>query len=288
MRPPVLSVLLLAAASSYATDLQSLFDRKQLFDLRDAVQGAEAPPFFRAAVACSFQDEDRCLAESKAFLNSNPPKDLAIKMHEVLFGFNLARGRWSEALADMETEVALGGESEDPNHAREMCRAFLRHGPVSVDRSAYSRIHVLHKNAHVPITVNGRRYRGYLDTGANLSMISESAAKQLGLSIETAGFRFFGASGKGLPSTRIAVAERLAIGNVELRNVPFVVIGDRQEPFVSWGSGKRCILGIQVFLAAATLRGRAGYSAPRWNLPGRPASAMFETRTSASIAQLPS
>ena len=252
MRLPLVGLLLWAACCG-AADLQSLYDRKQFFDLRDALAGGQAPPFFRVAVACSFNDQDSCLGESKLFLDSKPSPGLAGEVYGLLCDFHFAHGRWSEALAALEGDVARRGDSEDPDNLRELFRLLARHGPVTVERSAHSSIHVLYKNAHVPFSVNGRPYHGYLDTGAGISMLSESAAKQLGLPLESARFRFHGAAGSGLNLSQVAVAERFVIGNLELRNFPFIVIGDRQQPFAGWGAGKRCVLGIQVLLAARTM-----------------------------------
>ena len=157
MRDPFRGILLLATCCA-AADLQSLYDKRQLFDVRDSVASGQAAPFFRAVVACAFNDQVSCLAESKAIIDSKPSPDLAIKVYDLLFDLHFAHGRWAEDLAAVEAEMALPGESEDPGNSRGLCRALLRHGPVTVERSAYSSIHVLYKNAHVPFSVNRRLY----------------------------------------------------------------------------------------------------------------------------------
>ncbi len=258
MRTSLIGLFLLSTCCC-AADLQSLYDKKQFFDLRDAVVSGETSPFVRAVVACSFNDEKACLSESKAFWNSSPSQDLAIEVYDNLFGFHVARGHWQEALAVMEAEVALRGEAEDHDNLREMCRAFLRHGPLIVDHVEHSSIRVLYKNAHVPVTVNGRGYRGYVDSGANISMISESAARRLGMQVESVNFKFSGAAGGAIRNTRIAVADRFTIGNIRLRNVPFIVVDDRQEPFVSWGSGKGLVVGLQVLIAARNMTWKSAF-----------------------------
>ena len=251
--------MLLVATCCGAADFQSLYDKKQLFDLRDAIADGQAPAFFRVVVACAFNDQPLCLSESKAFLDSKPSPELAGKVYDdILFDFHFSHGRWAEALAALEAGVALRGESEDPDNLRELCRAILRHGPLAVERSAHSTIHVLYKNAHAPFSVNGRPYRGYLDTGANLSLMSESAAQQLGLPMESVRFKFGGSAGNELTLSRVAIAEHFVIGNVELRNVPFIIVSDRQQPFASWGKGKRCVLGLQVLLAARNMTWKGG------------------------------
>jgi predicted aspartyl protease len=254
-----LLLMLLGATCHGVTEVEELSLIVEGLKVRDAVAAGQTPPFFRAAVACAFNDRVSCLAETKATLDSNPPAEVAGKVYEMLIDLHFEHGRWAEALAALDSLVALRGESEDPDNMRDMLRVFLRHGPVTVERSAPSSIHVLYKNAHVPFTVNGRPYHGYLDTGANVSMLTESAARQLGLPLESAKFRFGGAAGKEFDLGQIAVAERLVTGNVALRNVPFVIVGDRRQPFVGWGAGKRCILGIQVLLAARTMTWKGSF-----------------------------
>jgi hypothetical protein len=60
-------------AADGGADLQSLYDKHQWFRLRDAVQGAAAPPFFQAAVACVFNDLEGCERDIQRYLESSPP-----------------------------------------------------------------------------------------------------------------------------------------------------------------------------------------------------------------------
>jgi hypothetical protein len=255
----ILLIAAMLALTCGGADLEDLYKRKYLFDLRDAVAKQEAPAFYRAVVACSFAPQECCPGEVKAFLEANPDPKLAIAAYDRLFEYHMARAQWAEALVAVEREVAIGGESQDPQNLRAMCRAFLRHGPMTAQRIGYSKIHVLYKNAHVPITANGKHYSAYVDTGANLSLLSESAVEQLGLPVETVESQFGGAAGHQIGIKKIAVAERFVIGNVELRNVPFLIVSDKQQPFASWGSGKRCVLGVQVLLAARNMTWKSGF-----------------------------
>jgi hypothetical protein len=72
-----------------------------------------------------------------------------------------------------------------------------------------------------------------LDSDANISIISESEARRLSFTINQPALAITGVDGTKAPGARTAVADRLFIGNVELRNVAFLVIGDGREPFVS-------------------------------------------------------
>ena len=130
MRVPILGILFLTACYG-APDLQSLYDRGHL-DLRDAVAAGPAPPFFRAVVACAFNDQTLCLREANAALDSKPSPDLAAKVYDLLSNHHFVHGRWAEALAALEAAAALRGESEDPADGRAFFRALAAHGPVTV------------------------------------------------------------------------------------------------------------------------------------------------------------
>lgn len=73
----------------------------------------------------------------------------------------------------------------------------------------------------VPTKVNGRSQDVVFDTGAGVNIVSEYAAKRLGLDVYEITTQV---SGYGTQQGRFAVAKELKMGNVTLRNVPFHVI----------------------------------------------------------------
>ena len=174
MRAAILGMLLLAPCNG-STDIQSLYEKGRLFDLRDAVAEDQATPFLRAVVACSFNDHLSCLAETQAILDSTPSPELAAKVYDLIIAFHFVHGQWDKALGAAEAQAALSGGSKGAGDICGLCRAFAPHGPLAVEHSDHSSIHVLYKNAHVPFRINGRPYHGYIDTGANISSLSESA-----------------------------------------------------------------------------------------------------------------
>lgn len=250
--------LLLTAWWCSAADWMAQLERKRFFELRDAVMAGDAPPAYRAVVACAFNAGADCPRAVEAALAARLERYEAVKMRDLLFDYHFLRGHWAEALAAAEANVAAWGEEEDKDNMRGLCRALVAHGPLAVERREFTSIRVLHKNAHVPFTVNGKDYAGFIDTGANFSLISEAGAAQLGLRVEQAGYLIHDASGKNVKDGKVAVADRFTLGNLALRNVPFMVVSDQQEPFRSWGKSKRAVIGLQVLFAAGNMAWTGG------------------------------
>jgi len=242
------------AADDRESGLKSLYDAHQWFKLRDAIADGEAPLFYRAAVACVFNDPQSCEQLAGEFLKSAPPPELAGKAHDLLDGLYFRTRRFRLALSELEAQIEVH-PSADAQNARALYRALSQLPEQSVVERRESTIHVLHKDDFVPVTLNGQPFKAFVDTGANVSVIAESAAKRLGLAVlDAGGARLGESSGTGVNLTRVAVADSLTIGNIRLKNVAFTVVSDRAQPFDGWNPGKRYVLGMQVLLACRTMR----------------------------------
>jgi len=103
-------------------------------------------------------------------------------------------------------------------------------------------------------TVNGHVQEAVLDTGAGLSVVSQSTATRLGLRILDAAATIDSASRDAVP-TRIGIADRFAFAGLELRNVAFLVLDDKQlELPVPGGYTIDAIIGFPVLREFRRLR----------------------------------
>lgn len=78
---------------------------------------------------------------------------------------------------------------------------------------------------NVDLTVRGIALPWMIDTGANYSVVSESAARRMRLAVRDARYQVSGTTGHSVP-TRIAVIDRLPVGGVMLRDVVAIVVPD--------------------------------------------------------------
>jgi hypothetical protein len=85
---------------------------------------------------------------------------------------------------------------------------------------------------------------------------SDREAAQLGLTAEPVRTKINDSSGNGIAGFRVAIAKDLVIGGLHLRNVPFLVIPDTNEPFVELGpkEGHRGLIGLPILLAMRSVR----------------------------------
>lgn len=245
------------AGESRNAEFKALYESHEWFKLRDAAQRRpDAPTLYRAAVAAAFNDPPACEVLLLQFLASAPPAADALEAHHILIDVYWRGGRFREALAQLEELIKLGGEGVDPGNFRAMFRALAQHPAMVIIRQQASSIRVWRKDGFVPLRLNGKPMQGELDTGANNSLISEKAARTLGLTVsEVRGETHGGDStGNGVTIQKVAVADRLLLGGIELQHVPFIVLSDSALFWRRWSPDKRCVLGIQVLLACRTVR----------------------------------
>jgi clan AA aspartic protease (TIGR02281 family) len=105
----------------------------------------------------------------------------------------------------------------------------------------------LHEHG-LPIAINGKAATYWFDTGANLSVITESEAKRFGLSIQAVESKAGVMTGAEV-GFRIAVAKNVQIGDFHLKNVAFLVFSDQQQPFNTLPRASRGLIGMPVLLA---------------------------------------
>ncbi|MEZ0470817.1 aspartyl protease family protein [Luteimonas salinilitoris] len=104
------------------------------------------------------------------------------------------------------------------------------------------------------MAVNGIDQEAVLDTGANLSVVSASTARRLGLRL-LEGEASVGSGSRDAVPTRLGVAERLEFAGSTLSNVVFLVLDDAQlEMPVAGGYRIDAILGFPVMRALRRIR----------------------------------
>jgi hypothetical protein len=244
------------AQSNDERNIKSLYDAQDWFRLRDAVRKSGSSSFYKGAVAAAFNDFTHAEKNLRLTISNAPRSSDAQHAHLLLTQIYMRAGLYRQALN--EVDAAIKGDPEDGNLKN--VQAFLR--PLSnvpaqtVVHRGLSRIHYSMNggNLFLPVTVNGNAGNYLLDTGANYSLMSESEAKRVGLTITESREATMGdASGANI-GFRVAVADRLTIGNWQLRHVLFLVMRDDQQPFADLPEGQRGIIGFPVMLAFQTMR----------------------------------
>jgi predicted aspartyl protease len=153
---------------------------------------------------------------------------------EALLDSYARQGAYRKEHALIVRWLAAHGEPVDPDELADLREALgtaavLR--DVSRAKATGSSSATLHSyrnvlgTQNVDLTVRGVTLSWNIDTGANLSVVTESAARRMRLAVRDARTRAVGLTGHSVP-TRIAVIYRLPVGGVTLRNVVAIVVPD--------------------------------------------------------------
>lgn len=225
--------------------LESLYDGHRWFELRDVVKKEGASPFYQGAVACAFNDLRRCEKKLRAVFNSTSRSDEAVEAHRILASAYFTHGKYKKALAQVDSILALRPADSDASSDRAVI-AILAESPDQ--ELAGGHVTVELRDGGLPFSINGVQATYWFDTGAELSVLSESEAKRFGLRIHPAPVKVGDLNGTQV-NMRIAVADELSVGSVRLKHVAFLVLPDNRPPFNEQSPGSRGLIGIPVLLA---------------------------------------
>jgi hypothetical protein len=259
MTRTLLRALLAVALGSAATEcaaqpsLDQLYREARWFELRDAIEGRDAPPLYRAVVASAFNRPDEAERALEPLVRDSSDETAGAAV-DALLSLYARAGRFGDVLeladdalarfperADLRNVVALFG----PAHTRNQRLVRSRRASFGCTVSA--------EGVHLPITVNGHPVRWLLDTGANVTVTSEAEALALGIALQKGGAETIDGAG-GTATARAAVARLVTVGGTELRDVAMIVFPDGQPPWDELEPGTRGILGLPLALALETIR----------------------------------
>jgi len=236
------------------SDLESLLHRHCWFDLRDAVCKLTPRGVYRSAVACAFNEFSPFRDDLFPILKSGLGLREAYQAHDLLAWFYLRKGKFQHALAHVEAMLAMRPDESGPQAIRSLLSFLCRYPQQSVrphQRSILSWT-MVDGNMFIPVVVNGNPANYMMDSGATISMMTQSEARRLKLAVEKPGtdaVRLYGATGLQVEFS-IAVAHQLDIGDCRLSHVSFLVLNDDQFQFPPEYAGA---IGLSVLIQLQTL-----------------------------------
>jgi predicted aspartyl protease len=246
---------LLYCASLMGADLaqlRQLEEARRIFDLRTALEsgGSDGETlFYRALVAARFGEDAIAVEQLRRFLDTRPDREMQRKAHEELASVHVRASRFGDAASEYAAALQLmptgDGRRLDLEEDRVICE-LLRDTPsqtIEFEKDVPVNARLLDAWI-VPVNVNGKTAEWIFDTGANFSVVTESEAARIGLSVHESSGTATGSTGKR-NSVRIAVAQDMHFGAAHLRNVAFAVIADNTLP----RQAPRGILGFPVIRA---------------------------------------
>jgi predicted aspartyl protease len=225
-------------------------------------------------------------------MRGEPNSTRSPSARELLVALYYRLGRYKSALAAADLYHHSPADADEKKE-RDMLAAFAQAGDLSISiakPSASVNIEIIDGNLLLPMTMNNSTASYLVDNGASVSMMSESEAKRLNLTVQSTRAMMYTMTGASIP-TRIAVVNDLAVGGMHFAHVVFTVAPDTNPPFDGLPAGKRGIIGMPVLLAMKTQRWNAAkhtfefnFVTPVAGLPAPPNLALEQTSTFVKVS----
>lgn len=261
-----------SVAAADAGRLAELYRAQDCFGLRDALAGMRAgdatTDFYRAAAAVAFNRPDEAIGELRRFLASpQAAADAARRQtaYELLGDAYVRTFRYAEAAeAYAALEGGMAADSagrENAGNVRGLWAALAGTPAQTIEAPGPVRVATTRDRANlvnVEVESGGQRIGFVYDTGANLSTVTESTAREMGFRMLEGTVRV-GSSTGGDAYARMAVAPELRIGGATVRNAAFLVFPDSALAFPQISYQIRGIIGFPVIAGfGATTMTRGG------------------------------
>ena len=240
--------------------LQTLYEQRRWFELREAVSGRSVPALYAGAVASAFNRPIDAVRHLTRAIREAATPEAANEARDILANLYMRLGKSADMVRILDDGLAVAPSRADFRNVRQAFEP-LRRLPNQSTRSGASRpfrCSVTASGVFLPAVVNGRSVEWLFDSAFSHTAMSESEARMVGIAVQggrVTGEDFAG----GTAQARMAIAERMSIGDAELRHVPVVVFPDSQPPFNEQSPGKRGAIGLPAI---------AGLQAIRWTNDG--------------------
>jgi predicted aspartyl protease len=217
--------------------LQQLADKNRFFELRRDLQqpgwNAAETLFYRAVIASRFGHETEGIELLQRVLATNPSPEMARKAREEMASAFARLGRYKDA-AQAWVEALLLTPGNDPerdgnDNTRALMTALSEVVPETADFGEDVPIKANRNRLgswNAPVRVNGVNGQWIFDTGANISTLTETEAKRIGLSVRETTAYVNGSTQKR-NALQLAVASDVQLGAAHIHNVVFLVLADR-------------------------------------------------------------
>lgn len=212
--------------------------------------------FCRGVLDASLDRQQSALKRLEHVIQKNPNGLQAYQAHEALLSLYFRAGHFHEALAEADAMLVIKPDAKDISDAQPLLLGLSRYPNLAIRRepSALPYIRSKDPSPHFPVNVNGRKGLYFMDTGANISVMSDSEARALGLVVKSVSTKMGDVNGEGSIPIQLTEVEDLLIGKNHLQHVCFVVISANQPPFNDIPVNEQAVLGIQVLRALRTIQ----------------------------------
>ncbi len=233
------ALVLLWCSGLFAADvgpLQQLADKNRFFELRRELEqqgwSSAETLCFQAVIASRFGHEGEGIEGLQKILETKPGPETARKTHEEMAAAFARLGRYKDA-SQAWGEALLLTPGNDPerdgnDNTRALMAALSEVLPETADFGGDITVKATHNRLgswNVPVRVNGAEGQWIFDTGANISTLTETEAKRMGLAVRETKAYVNGSTQKR-NALQVAVASDVQLGGAHVHNVVFLVLAD--------------------------------------------------------------
>jgi len=248
---------LVCASYAQAQGCLSLSESHRLFQLREEATKPNASAFCKGVSAVNSQQIELGSKLLASWIQEHPKGPETYRVHEVLALAYFRVGKYRRASAEIASLLKLKPSASDAKAVASLYATLSRYPDQETVHAGRSSVQC-NDLMQVPVTINGKSATYFLDTGANLSTISESEATRVGLQFAKTSTKLGDSSGVQV-GIQIANANDVQIGKAHFKHVAFAIVSDAQQPFRNMAQSHRGGLGISVLL---------GMQSMRWNRNG--------------------
>jgi aspartyl protease len=233
--------------------LKQLYDRHSWFELRDAAQGKNVPALYLGAVASAFNRVKDAEKYFNRAIREASNAEASNEARGILASLYIRVRRTADAGRLIDEILTVAPERSDIRNARVIFGAFRDRQNQSVQsRRGTFRCEVSDNGVRIPLSANGQPVSWLLDTGANITLLSEAEARMVGLVVHDSTGQAADLAG-GTTKVRTAQVGRIVLGETEMRNVPVLVLPESQPPWNELPPGKQGIIALPVALALQSI-----------------------------------
>jgi hypothetical protein len=234
--------------------LKELYDRHSWFELRDAAQSKNVAALYLGAVASAFNHVKNAEKYLNRAIREASNAEVANEARGMLAILYVRVGRTADAGRLIDDILNVAPERSDIRNARLVFGAFSdRQNQRVQSRRAAVGCEVTDSGVRIPLSVNGQPVNWLLDTGANITLLSEAEARMLGVVVHDSTAQAADLAG-GTTAVRTAQVGRIVIGETEMRNVPVLVLPESQPPWNELPPRKQGIIALPLALALQSVR----------------------------------
>lgn len=248
---PLLICILCSSALPAQNNIRKLFDEKRFFELNEQIdlnntiwKNSCEGKFYRAFIDNAFgklKSSDSLINNMLTVCKEELPDSMKYLMYELLIDNYTKESKYKDALhyykmLSVVTDDSITVLKKDSyNNMIQLFEALADLPPLAVNTE--NKIHYIpfHRNGigHyvIPVTRNSVTENFVFDSGANMSVLTQSMAKKMNIRILENYSMDVGTSTEQMIKAQIGYADNLEIGDLKVRNAVFLVLPDEQLNF---------------------------------------------------------